>query len=269
MSDPMRLTIRHTTRYRFESPVSYGLQQLRKVPKTGHQQQVIHWRTEIEGGRKELSYEDHHNNVVELISFERGTQDLAVMSEGEVEIRDTSGVLGPHSGPSPLWLYQRGTTLTKAGQGVRGLARSVEGETELDRLHSLMQVIHAAVAFEIGDPHAGWSAEDALAAGRGVCQDHSHVFLAAARDMGWPARYVSGYLMLDDRVEQEAMHAWAEAHVAGLGWVGFDVANAIAPDRRYVRVATGLDYSEAAPVTGMRIGGIGEVLTVQIGVAQQ
>jgi len=87
--------------------------------------------------------------------------------------------------------------------------------------------------------------------------------------MGWPARYVSGYLMLDDRVEQEAMHAWAEAHVAGLGWVGFDVANAIAPDRRYVRVATGLDYSEAAPVTGMRIGGIGEVLTVQIGVAQQ
>jgi len=269
MNDPMRLMIRHATRYRFDGPVSHGLQQLRKTPKTGHQQQVIRWRTEVEGGHKELSFTDHHNNLVELVSFDRDTQLLAVISEGEVEIRDTSGVLGAHVGPAPLWLYQRGTALTKAGPGVRGLARAVEGATELDRLHSLMQVIHAAVAFEIGEPQTDWGAEEALAAGKGVCQDHTHIFITAAREMGWPARYVSGYLMLDDRVEQEAMHAWAEAHVAGLGWVGFDVANGIAPDNRYVRVATGLDYSDAAPVTGLRTGGAGEALSVQIGVAQQ
>ena len=87
--------------------------------------------------------------------------------------------------------------------------------------------------------------------------------------MGFPARYVSGYLMLNDRVDQAAMHAWAEAHVDGLGWVGFDVSNSISPDVRYVRVATGLDYNDAAPVIGTRIGGSGEELDVQIEVAEQ
>ena len=77
------------------------------------------------------------------------------------------------------------------------------------------------------------------------------------------------YLMLDDTQAQDAMHAWAEAHVDGLGWVGFDVSNSISPDPRYVRVATGLDYLQAAPVTGMRIGGADETLRVDIEVAQQ
>ena len=65
---------------------------------------------------------------------------------------------------------------------------------------------------------------------------------ARARALEVPARYVSGYLMMDDRVDQEATHAWAEAFVEGLGWVGFDISNGISPDPRYVRVATGRDY---------------------------
>jgi len=84
-----------------------------------------------------------------------------------------------------------------------------------------------------------------------------------------PARYVSGYLMMNDRFEQEAGHAWVEAHVDGLGWVGFDVSNGISPDARYVRVASGRDYAEAAPVTGISFGaGEGEV-SVSLAVEQQ
>ena len=87
--------------------------------------------------------------------------------------------------------------------------------------------------------------------------------------MGVPARYVSGYLMMNDRVDQDASHAWAEAFVQGIGWIGFDVSNQISPDERYVRVATGLDYSEAAPVSGLRIGKQGEEeLEVSIQVQQ-
>ncbi len=123
--------------------------------------------------------------------------------------------------------------------------------------------------YEIGASHPGWSAEDVLEVGAGVCQDHTHVFLACARELGVPARYVSGYLMLDDRTVQDAMHAWAEAHVEGLGWVGFDISNGISPDARYVRVATGLDYGDASPVSGLRVGGDGELLDVRIDVAQQ
>lgn len=265
----MRLKILHSTRYRFDHPVRYGLQQLRKTPKTSHQQWVLSWATRIDGGKRELVFEDHHNNVVELISFDRDATELVVTSEGEVELNDTHGIVGRHRGPAPLWLYQRPTDRTRAGPEVRALVRGLEGEALLDRLHRLMTVVAEAVRFEVGASHPDWGAEAALVAGAGVCQDHTHVFLAAAREMGVPARYVSGYLMLDDRVEQEAMHAWAEAHVEGLGWVGFDAANGISPDARYVRVATGLDYADAAPVTGTRIGGTGEVLDVQIEVAQQ
>jgi len=265
----MHLRIRHTTKYSFEQPVSTGLQQLRKTPKSSHNQTVLSWRTGIVGGKKELAFEDHHNNLVELLSIEKGVTSLAVTSEGEVEIADGHGIVGPHIGPAPLWLYRKATPRTKAGPGVMKLLQSLPEGEPLERLHALLTSVFEAVAYEVGSSEPEWSAEDALTAGRGVCQDHAHVFLAAARQLGLPGRYVSGYLMLDGRIEQDAMHAWAEAYIDGLGWVGFDPSNGISPDTRYVRVATGLDYSDAAPVTGTRTGGAGERLAVEIEVAQQ
>lgn len=265
----MRLRIKHKTSYRFDEPVHYGLQQLRTTPKNNHQQTVLNWSTTIEGGRREVTFTDHHNNFVELISFDRDVTEVIVRSEGEVEVKDTSGVLGRQGGMTPLWLFARPTSLTKHGAGTRALVRQVEGTTDIERLHALSAVIGGSISYRTGTSHSGSTAEEAIAAGQGVCQDHAHVFITCAREMGYPARYVSGYLMMDDRIEQDATHAWAEAHVDGLGWVGFDVSNAQSPDDRYVRVATGLDYSGAAPVIGSRFGGEGEHLDVQIEVAQQ
>lgn len=182
---------------------------------------------------------------------------------------DTSGVVGAHRGPAPLWLYLQPTELTRARSGVRALLRENAISPDLDGMHNLTQAIREAVAYETGVSSTDWSAESVLEAGRGVCQDHSHVFLACARQLGVPARYVSGYLMLNERTVQDAMHAWVEAHIEDLGWVGFDVSNGISPDTRYVRVATGLDYTDASPVAGIRVGGEGEQLDVRIDVSQQ
>jgi len=265
----MQLEIEHITRYRFEAPVRFALQQVRKTPKSTPQQSVLDWSTEVQGGVKELAFEDHHNNRVELISFDRDTTEISVMSKGRVALIDTHGVVGRHRGPAPLWFYLNTTPRTQAGPGVREMIRGVQGETTLDWLHALSSRIRETVAYEVGTSHPGWGAEEAIAATRGVCKDHAHVFIASARQAGIPARYVSGYLMLDDRTSQDAMHAWVEAHVEGLGWVGVDVSNGISPDTRYVRVATGLDYADAAPISGMRIGGAAEVLDVRIDVSQQ
>ena len=139
----------------------------------------------------------------------------------------------------------------------------------LATLHALSRAVLGAVAYEIGHTDADTPAEEAVAAGRGVCQDHAHVFIGCARALGIPARYVSGYLMMNDRIDQEAGHGWAEAHVANLGWVGFDVSNGISPDARYVRVATGCDYREAAPVTGISYGAGDSALRVRLEVEQQ
>jgi transglutaminase-like putative cysteine protease len=95
-----------------------------------------------------------------------------------------------------------------------------------------------------------------------------HVFVAAARAVDIPARYVGGYFLRTDGPEQEAGHAWAEAYVGGVGWIGFDPANAVCADRRHIRVAVGRDYLEAAPIRGARFGGGGETLAVQVTVSR-
>ena len=72
----------------------------------------------------------------------------------------------------------------------------------------------------------------------------------------------------DGIAEQEAGHAWAESFIGGLGWVAFDTANGICATDDHVRVAVGLDYLGAAPVRGMRYGGVGETLAVNVRVDQ-
>ncbi|MBO6604170.1 MULTISPECIES: transglutaminase family protein [Paracoccaceae] len=267
----MRLKVLHTTTYHFDKPVSYGLQQLRVVPKSSAGQQVLNWQMEIEGGSAQTSFTDHHQNQVSLISFDPQATSIVVHCAGEVETNDEAGVIGKHGGFAPVWLFQRPTDLTRAGPNVRRLARGLKDEIEDDipRLHALSTRIIEAVAYRTGTTGAETTAEDAIEIGSGVCQDHAHIFIAAARAMGYPARYVSGYLMMDDRVHQDASHAWAEVHIPPLGWVGFDISNGISPDPRYVRVATGLDYTEAAPISGLRFGNAGEAMMVDIQVQQQ
>ncbi|MGZ9810709.1 transglutaminase family protein [Pseudoroseicyclus sp. H15] len=265
----MRLKIAHTTRYDYDEPVTYALQQLRLTPKSQASQTILGWETEVSGGKRELWFEDSHRNRVDLISFEPGTDVIEVRCSGEVEMTETHGVIGQHGGFMPLWMFLRTTPHTTAGNGVRQLAARIGGNGDLDRLHQLNSAIAEAIAFVPGQSDVSWSAEDVVAAGNGVCQDMAHVFIAACRSLKIPARYVSGYLFMEEGKDQDAAHAWAEAHVEGLGWVGFDPANDQCPDTRYVRVATGLDYGEAAPVSGMRHGAGGERLTVHVEVQQQ
>jgi transglutaminase-like putative cysteine protease len=177
-------------------------------------------------------------------------------------------VTGPHRGFAPLWLFCRETSLTTGAEGILALVEEVgTGGGDIERLHRLMKLIGERVAYRPGATTAETSAEAALAQQSGVCQDHAHIFIAAARRMGYPARYVSGYLMMDV-VDQAASHAWAEAHVGNLGWVAFDATNGISPDERYVRLATGCDYREASPVSGILLGQAQEHLAVHITVEQ-
>jgi transglutaminase-like putative cysteine protease len=266
----MRLTISHTTQYHYDEPVHYALQQLRLTPKSRAGQTVLSWTTNVDGGKRELEYEDQHNNHVELISFDPGGTRIIIHCQGEVETTDNAGVIGTHGGFAPIWLFLRPTPYTRAGNNVRKLVKSVGDDFDGDvaRMHGLSAAILEAVEYRQGTTTAVTTAEEALDAESGVCQDHAHIFIAAARAMGFPARYVSGYLMMDDRIEQDASHGWAEVHIERLGWIGFDVSNSICPDERYVRVATGLDYTEASPISGMRIGESAESMVVSLQVQQ-
>jgi transglutaminase-like putative cysteine protease len=132
-----------------------------------------------------------------------------------------------------------------------------------------MLQINEDMKFDEDPTHSGTSAIEAFALKRGVCQDYAHIFIACARSAGVPARFISGHFSRSDgEIHQEAGHAWAEAFVPDLGWVGFDAANGICITDAHIRVAVGLDYLGAAPVRGTRYGGGAETLSVAVKVEQ-
>ena len=265
----MRLKITHTTQYDYDTPVTYGLQQVRLTPASGAHQTVVNWTVDIDGGQRELTFHDEFQNETMLVQADAGVHRIALTVSGEVETHCSDGVFGAVYGPAPLWLFLQSTPRTTAGRAIQKLSKTVANATDvLSGLHDLSREILAAVPYIKDNTRANTTAEQAFSAGGGVCQDHAQIFIAAARHAGIPARYVSGYLMMNDRVDQDASHAWAEAHVDGLGWVGFDVSNGISPDERYVRIATGRDSHDAAPITGLRLGKGNESMIVSLQIQQ-
>ncbi|ABC63905.1 transglutaminase family protein [Erythrobacter litoralis] len=267
----MRLSVRHTTNYTFTEPPVHGLQRLRLTPKSTQGQEVLDWTMRFENASQELEYEDQHSNTVTLISVQPDAKHVAVECIGTVETDDKLGVIGKHSGHLPLWCFMGQTRLTRPGPKLRAFLRDIDhsGENKLDFLHRLSDAIRDEVDYTIGSTGVGTTAEEAVERAQGVCQDHAHIFIGAAREVDIPARYVSGYLMMTDRVDQDATHAWAEAYIEELGWVGFDISNGISPDPKYIRVATGRDYRDAAPITGMSLGGQSDGMSVDVAVEQQ
>ncbi|MGA3251784.1 MAG: transglutaminase family protein [Paraburkholderia sp.] len=265
----MRIAIRHTSHYQYEQPVPYALQRLRLRPQSGPGQNVLEWRVTVDGVEPDTSWTDGFGNRADLVRHERNKREIVIVAAGTVETVDMAGIYGAASDMTPPWIYERETLLTQPGERVQALAESVRaGSGQLDSLHRLMNAVHSMIAYKPGSTGVGTDAETALRDGSGVCQDHTHAFIAAARRLGVPARYISGYLLMDDIAQQNASHAWAEAHIDGLGWVGFDAANDNCPDERYVRMATGLDYRDAMPVSGVRSGQGAETLTVELSVLQ-
>ncbi|MEE2525539.1 transglutaminase family protein [Hyphobacterium sp. HN65] len=266
----MRLKITHTTRYEYRQDVPYGLQQLRLIPVSGPAQTVVNWSLDLGLAEQQAAFRDHIGNEVRLVSIGEGTRVVEIISHGEVDTHDTAGVIGAHNGAAPLWYFERQTDLTRPGPAVGKLLKAWRppGDDPVAKLHSLITHIGDSIAYETDTSHSETTAESAALAGTGVCQDHTHILIGMARAMGLPARYVSGYLMMDDRTHQDASHAWAEVYVEGLGWVGFDVSNRISPDERYVRIASGLDYREAAPISGFVFGGGKESMIVTLQVQQ-
>jgi transglutaminase-like putative cysteine protease len=265
----MLISVRHLTRYSYDAPVSYAIQSVRLTPAAFAGQRVTDWRVSVSACERPLKFTDAFGNAVHLAAINTPHQALVIEAGGTVETEDSSGIVAGLADAIPPRVYLRVTARTRPDAGIRELARSVDRKDRLDRLHALAGAVRARVDYVPGTTSTHTEAAAALADGRGVCQDHAHIFIAAARSLGVPARYVTGYLVIEADNASQAHHAWAEAWVEALGWVGFDVANRICPTERYVRLAAGLDAGYAAPIVGSRRGGETEVLEVSVEVQRQ
>ncbi len=267
----MRLRISHSTTYRYEPAATGVIQILRMTPGSHDGQYVAQWQIDVSTDSRLDVHDDAFGNVTHVITH-GPIAELTITAEGLIETHDTGGVLRGSDERFPPGLFLRSTPLTAVNPAMAAFVRELRAESESDTLgflHALMTQINEHMTFDEDPTTSGTSAVEAFALKRGVCQDYAHIFIACARSGGVPARFVSGhFLRSDGKSSQEAGHAWAEAYVPDLGWIGFDAANCICTTDAHARVAIGLDYLGAAPVRGTRYGGGMETLTVAVKVEQ-
>ncbi|ROH86298.1 transglutaminase family protein [Pseudomethylobacillus aquaticus] len=248
----MELNIEHRTRYEYAESVNYTIQQLRLTPRDGFGQRVKRWDIRVNGHLHR--YDDPHGNIAHTLVLDSPHHELSIVAVGEVEtgLPQTST-----ESRLPLEIYLRDTPLTQADQTLQRFANDyaahVSGENTA-WVEDMMRSIVEQVPYVKGSTAVDTTAASAFAQGKGVCQDHAHIFLSCCRHLGMPARYVSGYLFTADGSLMES-HAWADVWLNGLGWRSYDVSNGCLTNGVHVRLAVGLDYREACPVSGVRSGG--------------
>ena len=268
----MHVQISHSTVYRYDPPAAGAIQLLRLTPRDHDGQHIRRWRIDVSADARLTAHEDAFGNITHVFSASGPLAELRLDVDGAVETQNTHGVISGTVERFPPRLFLRATRLTAADEPIRDFAEAVRSTSAPDPLaqtHAVLEGLHREMVFDLGMTEIVPSASEAFALKRGVCRDLCHIFIAAAHCLGIPARYIAGYLQLaDGRVDQEAGHAWAEAFIPDIGWVGFDPANGLCPTEAYVRVAVALDSTGAAPVRGTRFGFGNENLEVAIKVGQ-
>ncbi len=290
----MRICVAHESVYRYDTPSTGVIQTLRLTPRNHDGQYVVDWRIDVSADCRLEPHEDAFGNIIHAFSVSGPISELRLLVEGEVETQDTVGVVRGAVERFPPSLFLRETVLTQADDTLLSYAAQFgrpEAVDTLATLHRLLERVHDDIAYDPVPAYAGAPAAQAFAGKRGTCQDLTHIYIAVARALGVPARYVGGYFRRQADVsghpvsappmsgaatsiaaaaaaEPEGEHAWAEAHVPGLGWVGFDPANGFCVTDQHVRVAIGLDQLGAAPVRGAHYGGGREALAVKVKMTQ-
>ena len=268
----MRIRVVHETIYSYEQPARGLIQVLRMTPRDHDGQYVRRWRIEPSVDGRLTEREDGYGNIVHWFTPDQASDALVIRVTGEVDTHETHGIVRGAVERLPETFYLRDTDLVLPSPEIQAMAEAVAAAGDpaaLPCLHRLMAAVHAHMRYTPGPASAAVPSPKAFAAEAGVCQDFAHVFIAAARHLSIPARYVSGYHRPEGSMEdQETPHGWAEALVPDLGWVGFDPTTGDATTEAYIRIASGLDYLGAAPIRGSRTGGGTETLDVKLRVEQ-
>jgi transglutaminase-like putative cysteine protease len=267
----MRLRIAHSTVYRYDPPATGAIQVLRLSPRNHDGQYVVRWRIDVFPDARLAAHEDAFGNMTHVFTADGPLDELRVEVDGEVETQSTDGVVRGTIERFPPNLFLRDTALTQADAAICEFAQTVRAaghDGVLGELHGLLDWLHAELAHEPNPNDTAPNAAKAFERKRGTAADLAHIFIGAAHSLGIPARFVGGYFGQADASVEQSGHAWAEAYVAGLGWVAFDPASGFCPTDAHVRVAVGLDALGAAPLRGTRYGAGAEALEIAIKVGQ-
>jgi transglutaminase-like putative cysteine protease len=285
----MFLEIRHLTRYQYAAPVRESVMELWIQPQKSGRQRLISFDLELDPAAQLFSYTDAFGNPVYHFDVPQPHDRLTIQSRAAVQtdappelpealdIGEWDRLRGEFlRGECFDFLQPHGYTVSTPALEAFALTHDLEDLRRSDPLTAirlLNERIYAALEYQPGVTEADSPIDTALEAGRGVCQDFSHIMLAICRSWGVPARYVSGYLFTDptegrDRSDPDATHAWVEVFLPSLRWVGFDPTNNVVAGERHVVVAVGRDYADIPPSRGVYKGEAESSLAVGVSVRQ-
>ncbi|MGD0183665.1 MAG: transglutaminase family protein [Roseiarcus sp.] len=266
----MRIKISHQTTFSYAPAARSIIQNLRLTPRSFESQYVLRWRVGVDVDCSLRQSEDSLGNVVHAFSYQGAIERFTISAVGEVAATDAVGVVRGAVEPLPAQMFLRASPLAQANGALREFALEAVGTAAdaIERLHRLMDAIHAAMTFETQAMEGKGGAGEAFALRRGGAQDYAHLFIACARWLGVPARFVSGYLAPRDAPPPQGLYAWAEAEAPVIGWVAFDPVRNQCADDAYVRVAVGFDALGAAPFRVAQSGGGGETVAAAVRIEQ-
>lgn len=274
--------IRHVTRYRYEHEISENVMEVRKCPLNRPNQRLISFKMEVEPAAKLFRFEESNGNVVYHFDIPQRHQQMMVAAEALIEVKD--GEAPPWTVPTEAWSelaglcdqadfleYSLSSPLVQPSQELHEYYQQVAPRADEDAmtfLRRLNQDIAAGFEYVPMSTQVDSSVDEALEKRQGVCQDFAHIMLGVARLAKIPARYISGYLFHreddGDRSCRDASHAWVEAYLPSVGWVGFDPTNNIIAGERHIVNCTGRDYKDVPPTRGVYRGQCPSELSVAV-----
>ncbi|MBI1276593.1 MAG: transglutaminase family protein [Anaerolineaceae bacterium] len=272
----MYYTIRHITRFRYSAPITQSVMEVRMQPRTESNQRCLSFQLSVTPSAKVLNYRDYLGNVIHNFDVPGEHRTLSIIAQSQVEVRPIAEL--PASMPADAWDNLSNSEydmlvpshFTHPTPLLSDLAVELDVQRRDDPLSLLRELtarIYDAFAYVPESTAVDSPIDDALKARQGVCQDFTHIMLALLRPLGIPARYVSGYLYSREggtRSTPGASHAWVEAMLPDLGWIGFDPTNNLIADYRHIRVAVGRDYEDVPPTRGVFKGKAETELSVSV-----
>jgi transglutaminase-like putative cysteine protease len=279
----MFYAIRHFTRFRYSRPVWQSNMEVRMHPRSENTQRCFTFQLSVSPRARIFSYNDHIGNVVHSFDIPEAHRQLTIIADSLVDVDEADEL--PRSLGSNAWSeldrmietddywdmlmpshFARTSPELEAFAAEIGVHRRSGDPLEL--LLEMNSRLYSAFSYVKQSTTVDSPIEDALRSREGVCQDFAHVMISMVRNLHIPCRYVSGYLCHDashdDRSTDGATHAWVEALLPDLGWVGFDPTNSLRAEGRHIRTATGRDYADVPPTMGTMKGSAGTELQVRV-----
>jgi transglutaminase-like putative cysteine protease len=281
-SEDMYYTVRHVTKFRYTTPISESIMEVRIQPRNEGIQRCLDFRLSTSPRAQIMQYRDELGNRIHHFDIPNRHNHLTITAEAIVELLTPPELpatlptsswdeLDSMTASDEYWDMLRPSRFARPSELLYQLMQELDikrRDDPLSVLRSINTAIYEHFDYEKKQTNVDSPIDEALSIRRGVCQDFSHIMIALVRELGIPCRYVSGYLFQQSeksiRSEDGATHAWIEALLPGLNWVGFDPTNNILARERHIRIAVGRDYADVPPTHGVFRGTAESELSVAV-----